>query len=98
MRSLFNQPKPRRFAHRYQYIDERKERMRLLKEQAGTKRDNPTDERHDGEWQQRLHQAFTGSLRERNRRRRSTLTAAWLWAALATVAATLALLTLYAAA
>ena len=33
MRGLFHQPRPRHFSHRFQFIDERKEQLRLLREE-----------------------------------------------------------------
>ena len=92
MRGLFHQPRPRRFAHRFLYIDERQERLRLLRaaQQAdkGTqKEEESTTERHI-----RLHDRFAEAAQKRRQQRHFAQKAAWSWGLLAAVVATLALL------
>lgn len=94
MRSLFSQPKPRHFTHRYQYIDERKERMRILRGETGDN-DAPSQSPDDTKRQQRVRNTFSAAAHERELRRRSAVSAAWTWGALAAFTAALALLLLY---
>ena len=94
MRSLFSQPKPRHFTHRYQYIDERKERMRALRAETGAN-NSPSPTSDDAKRQQRVRGSFATAAHERELRRRGAVSAAWTWGALAAFVAALALLLLY---
>ena len=81
MRGLFHQPRPRHFSHRFQFIDERKEQLRLLREEVSDR-------------QERLHMLFAEAARQRRAKRRSTTTVAWLWGAITAIAAAAVLLLL----
>lgn len=92
MRGLFHQPRPRRFNHRFLYIDERQERLRLLREaqQAGNgaqKEPETTTERHI-----RLHDRFAEATRKRRQQRHSVQKTAWIWGLVAAAVASLVLL------
>lgn len=91
MRGLFHQPRPRRFTHRFLYIDERQERLRLLREaqqvdKGAQKEGERTTERHI-----RLHDRFAEAARKRRQQRHSVQKSAWIWGLVAAVVATLAL-------
>lgn len=92
MRNLFRQPKPRRFTHRYQYIDEREERLRLIREEAQKGKETSPD---SADARQRLAEALATARQQRQQRRKRTVAAAWLWGALASAGAALALVLLY---
>lgn len=92
MRSLFRQPKPRRFTHRYQYINEREERLRLIREQTQKGRETRPD---SADARQRLAEALATARQQRQQRRKRTVAAAWLWGALVSAGAALTLVLLY---
>lgn len=78
MRGLFHQPRPRHFSHRFQFIDERKEQLRLLREEMSKDGVQKTEDKVSDR-QERLHMLFAEAARQRRAKRRSTTTAAWLW-------------------
>lgn len=88
MRGLFHQPRPRHFSHRFQFIDERKEQLRLLREEMSKDGVRKTEDKVSDR-QERLHMLFAEAAR-----RRSTTTAAWLWGAITAIAAAAVLLLL----
>lgn len=57
MRGLFHQPKPRHFSHRFQFIDERKEQLRLLREEMSKDGVRKTEDKVSDR-QERLHMLF----------------------------------------
>lgn len=93
MRGLFNQPRPRHFSHRFQFIDERKEQLRLLREEMSKDGVRKTEDKVSDR-QERLHMLFAEAARQRRAKRRSTTTAAWLWGAITAIAAAAVLLLL----
>ena len=57
--NLFQQPRPRRFNHKYIYVDERKERLKkieqLAREKLGLTPHKPLD-------REQIHQAFRAAM------------------------------------
>lgn len=93
MRGLFHQPRPRHFSHRFQFIDERKEQLRLLREEMSKGGIRKTEDQV-ADHRERLHMLFAEAARQRKAKRHSTTTAAWLWGAIMAVAAAVVLLLL----
>jgi len=93
MMGIFHQPKPRHFSHRYQFIDERQEQLRLLREQLHDE-GQPKAADHEAELRAKLHARFAEAARQRNARRRGATASAWQWGMIVALAATLALLLL----
>ena len=54
--NLFQQPRPRRFNHKYIYVDERKERLKKIEQQAREKLGLTPHKPLDRE---QIHQAFS---------------------------------------
>ena len=92
MRGLFHQPRPRRFAHRFLYIDERQERIRLLREANQEAKVNQKGADEAAARHARLHSGFAEAAQKRRQQRHFAQKAAWSWGLLAAVMATLALL------
>ncbi len=64
--SLFSQPKPRKFQHRFMYVDERKDRLRAIERRA---REELGMEGEPGSFDaERLRGAFLGATRHAGRR------------------------------
>lgn len=64
MMNFFNTPKPRRFHHKYIYIDERKERLKSMEKQAYCEL-GLQNEKKD-EIRQRLHESFVRGMNHLN--------------------------------
>ncbi len=60
----FIQPKPRHFSHRFQFIDERKEQLRLLREEMSKDGVRKTEDKVSDR-QERLHMLFAEAARQR---------------------------------
>lgn len=92
MRGLFHQPRPRRFAHHFLYIDEREERLRVLREAQQADKGPQTEDERTTERHIRLHDRFAEAARKRHQQRHSIQKSAWIWGLVAAAVATLALL------
>lgn len=92
MRGLFHQPRPRRFTHRFLYIDERQERLRLLRETQQTNKGSQNEAERTTERHIRLHDRFAEAARKRRQQRHSIQKTAWIWGLAAAAVATLTLL------
>lgn len=92
MRGLFHQPRPRRFTHRFLYIDERQEHLRLLRETQQTNKGSQNEAERTTERHIRLHDRFAEAARKRRQQRHSIQKTAWIWGLVAAVVATLTLL------
>lgn len=64
--SIFNQPKPRRFSHKYMFIDERKERLKAIEAQAKSELGMTESAIQRNE---RVHNAFQNATRHVRKRR-----------------------------
>jgi len=63
--SIFNQPKPRDFNHKYMFVDERKERLKAIEEQAKSELGMTEKASLRNE---RIHDAFHNATRHVRRR------------------------------
>ena len=65
--NLFQQPRPRRFNHKYIYVDERKERLQKIEQQAretlGLAPHKPLD-------REQIHQAFRATMPHLSKKKR----------------------------
>lgn len=92
MRGLFHQPRPRRFTHRFLYVDERQERLRLLREAQQADKGQQVGTEDAAERHIRLHDRFAEAARKRRQQRHSIQKTAWIWGLVAAAVAILALL------
>ena len=65
--SLFRQPRPRRFHHKYIYVDERKERLKQIEQKAC---ENLGMTSHKALDREKIHQAFLEAMPHTKRKRR----------------------------
>lgn len=61
MTSFFSMPKPRRFCHKYIYVDERKERLAAMEKEARIRAGN--EKAGMEEARKRLHASFMSNMR-----------------------------------
>jgi len=64
--SIFSQPKPRRFSHKYMFVDERKERLETIEAKAKGELGMTEDAAQRNE---RIHEVFQNAARHVRRRR-----------------------------
>ena len=64
--SLFRQPRPRRFHHKYIYVDERKERLKQIEQKACEDLGMTSHKALDRE---KIHQAFLEAMPHTKRKR-----------------------------
>ena len=65
--SLFRPPRPRRFHHEYIYVDERKERLKRIEQEA---REELGMTSHKALDREKIHQAFQQAMPHTKRKRR----------------------------
>lgn len=80
--NFFQQPKPRGFQHHYLYVDERKERLRMMERRANAALARPRQEKQPDDAETRLRETFRRTFRHAHGRKRLSVATVLLQALL----------------